>query len=174
MFTGIVELFNYFIEVHFWNMDATKLAMMVLTMMLAKNFAIIKAVQLNASTDISTPQQKSQEFQDRSSKSIHIQYPEVQTSSRKSSSDDFKTFSSLTSDVTVDTSSSPSVNSKGSSNFVTRGRTVKNPFYYNKEDQEMEFEDDSHSDSFFNSGFPKWNRYTYTTRMILIIFIYFI
>lgn len=147
-------------------MGTTILAITTLALAFTDNFLFVTATHFNVTTNVTQTNRTSKELQGKSLKFLQVQYPELRTTARKSNSDEYNTYSSLTSDVTIETSSSSAVNTKvfpslttSFPNFATRGRFIKNPFYFSKDDQEMEFEDDPHHDSFLNSGFPKWNRY---------------
>jgi len=150
------------------------LVFITMTVALATNFLLMMATEVDVSTEVHQINRTSKEIQD---KTRMIQDPLVmlKTNGRKLSSDDYNTFSSLTSDITVETSSSPT-NSKvypslttRSPAFITRGRFIRNPFYFSRDDQEMEFEDDQHSDLSLNGGLPKWNRYVLYTKSIMSI-----
>lgn len=147
-------------------MSGTILTITILALAFTDNFIFAISTNVNISTNGTQSNRTSKELQGKSSKSLQVQYPELRTTARKSNSDDYNTYSSLKSDITIETSSSSAVNTKvypslttSFPNFATRGRFIKNPFYFSKDDQEIEFEDDPHPDSFLNSGFPKWNRY---------------
>lgn len=142
------------------------LAMTTLVVAFADNVLFVAATEVVVSTNAPQINRRSKELQEKLSTSIQIQYPDLRTMLRKSNSDDYYTYPSSTPDVDVETSSSSAVNSKvypslttRSPNFVNRGRFIKNPFYFSNNDQDMEFEDESHPNSYLNSGFPKWNRY---------------
>lgn len=141
------------------------LVVMTLTVAMTGNLIFMAATEIDLSTE-------AHKINNRTSKEIQEKTRMIQdplsvhkTTGRKFSSDEYNTFSSLTSDIIVETSSSPS-NTKaypslttGSPTFITRGRFIRNPFYFSKEDQEMEFEDEQHPDMLLNSGLHKWNRY---------------
>lgn len=89
------------------------------------------------------------------------------------SDDDYRTLSSMTSDVVVEASATatgprvyPKLTTGSPTGFATRGRYIRNPFgNFGKGDHEMEFDDDRHADFILNGGgavggSPKWNRYT--------------
>lgn len=97
--------------------------------------------------------------------------PEFKTTGRKMTSDDYNTFSSLTSaDIIVESTSEPAATAvaaakvvypsltTGAPSFVTRGRYIRNPFYFSKDDQEVEFDDDQHAEVVLNPAMSKWNR----------------
>lgn len=105
-----------------------------------------------------------------------VEFSEHRTIGRKLSSlDDFRTLSSMSSDVVVEASATatipklyPSLTTVSPVGHVTRGRYIRNPFgMFGKDEQDnMEFDDDHHADFMFNSGssnlmggMPKWNRY---------------
>lgn len=134
-----------------------------LSVSLADKFLFVSA----ADADDPQTNRTSKELQEKSRLIHDPATMELITTGRKSSADDYNTFSSLTSDVIIETSSNAAANPKPSypslttsvPTFVTRGRHIRNPFYFNKDDQEMEFEDDPHTDFLLNGGaLPKWNR----------------
>ncbi|VVC34768.1 Hypothetical protein CINCED_3A017209 [Cinara cedri] len=105
--------------------------------------------------------------------------PEHRMAGRKlSADDDYRTLSSMTSDVVVEASATatgpkvyPSLTTGAPAGFVTRGRYIRNPFgNFGKDDQEMEFDDDQHADFMFTGGggggMPKWNRYNTNHRQL--------
>ncbi|XP_050442508.1 uncharacterized protein LOC126846764 [Adelges cooleyi] len=112
----------------------------------------------------------------RTSKELHAgegkSLPDV--GDRKWTSDVYHTLSSLTPDVTVDAVATANTKSSvypplttGSPSFVTRGRYIRNPYYYNnKNDQEMEIADEQHADVVINAGVPRWNRYNINHRQL--------
>lgn len=144
-----------------------KLTVITVALALVDNSLFVATTQLDVSTEaphLSQANRTSKELQDKS-KLVQNVSVELKTTGRKSTTDDYNTFSSLTSDVFVETPSSVS-NSKlypslttSTPAFVTRGRYIRNPFYFSKDDQEVEFEEDQHADMLLNGGFPKWNRY---------------
>lgn len=148
-------------------MSVKILTIMVVALMLFNDSSFITTAQLDASTDaplLPQTNRTSKELQDKS-KLVQDISVELRTSGRKSATDDYNSFSSLTSDVFVETPSSvpnpklyPSLTTSMPA-FVTRGRYIRNPFYFSKDDQEVEFEEDQHADVLLNGGFPKWNRY---------------
>lgn len=148
-------------------MSVKILTVMVVALMLFNDSSFITTAQLDASTDaplLPQANRTSKELQDKS-KLVQDISVELRTSGRKSTTDDYNSFSSLTSDVFVETPSSvpnpklyPSLTTSMPA-FVTRGRYIRNPFYFSKDDQEVEFEEDQHADVLLNGGFPKWNRY---------------
>ncbi|XP_060834129.1 uncharacterized protein LOC132917415 [Rhopalosiphum padi] len=155
-------------------MSVKILTVMAVALMLFNDSLFIKTAQLNVSTDaplLSQVNRTSKELQD-TSKLVQDISVELKTSGRKSTPEDYNTFSSLTSDVFVETPSSisnpklyPSLTTSMPA-FVTRGRYIRNPFFFSKDDQEVEFEEDQHADVLLNSGFPKWNRYNTNHRQL--------
>ncbi|CAI6364216.1 unnamed protein product [Macrosiphum euphorbiae] len=147
---------------------------MAVALTLVDDSVFITTTQLNASTDaplLLHENRTSKEMHDKS-KLVHDLSVELKTTGRKSTTDDYNTFSSLTSDVFVETPSSvsntksyPSLTTSTPA-FVTRGRYIRNPFYFSKEDQEVEFEEDQHADVLLNGAFPKWNRYNTNHRQL--------
>jgi hypothetical protein len=138
----------------------------IMTLMLAGNSLSIVAVQLNdGPIDAHQTNRSSKELQEES-RSIDDPAVSLKTIGRKLSPDDYNTYSSLTSDVIVETPSSSGINPKvypslttNVPTFVTRGRYIRNPFYFAKDDQEVEFDEDQHTDLLLNGGVPKWNRF---------------
>lgn len=108
----------------------------------------------------------SKEFQTSANEPAPV--PEFKTTGRKITSDDYNTFSSLTSaDIIVEATSEPTAApakvvypslTTGAPSFVTRGRYIRNPFYFSKDDQEVEFDDDQHAEVVLNPASSKWNR----------------
>ncbi|XP_027838226.2 uncharacterized protein LOC114120505 [Aphis gossypii] len=155
-------------------MSVKILTVMVVALMLFNDSSFITTAQLDASTDaplLPQANRTSKELQDKS-KLVQDISVELRTSGRKSTTDDYNSFSSLTSDVFVETPSSvpnpklyPSLTTSMPA-FVTRGRYIRNPFYFSKDDQEVEFEEDQHADVLLNGGFPKWNRYNTNHRQL--------
>lgn len=149
-------------------------------------YAAASQSDVNAA-DVPQANRTSKELQEKSKMALEDPATELKTTGRKWTSNDYNTFSSLTSDIVVETSSStaspksyPSLTTSVPT-FVTRGRYIRNPFYFSKEDQEVEFEDDQHGDVMVNNGVPRWNRYadlfkivlTRLTRKSLNIFFFF-
>lgn len=145
------------------------LKVIVVTLMLtSSSVVIIGATQSAGEASIDIPQlnRTSKEFQEKSRSMKDPVIVELKTTGRKFTSDDYNTFSSLTSDIVVETPSStanpkvfPSLTT-GPPPFITRGRYIRNPFYYSKDDQEVEFDDDQQAELLLNAGVPKWNRYS--------------
>jgi len=148
-------------------MSVKLLTVMAVALTLVDDSLFTTTTQLGVSTDaphLPQANRTSKELQDKP-KLIQDMSVELKTTGRKSTADDYNTFSSLTSDVFVETPSSvansklyPSLTTSTPA-FVTRGRYIRNPFYFSKDDQEVEFEEDQHADILLNGGFPKWNRY---------------
>lgn len=141
------------------------LSTMALVLSSVDNFLFIAATQHDILSNIPQANRTSKELKENSRMMHDPAIEFLKTRGRKSSADDYNTFSSLTSDVIIETSSNPA-NSKlfpslttSIPTFITRGRHIRNPFYFNKDDQEMEFEEESPTDFLLNSGVPKWNRY---------------
>lgn len=143
------------------------ITVVVLALALAGNSSFIAAIQFNdGHIDAHQTNRSSKELQEKS-RLIEDPALELKTTGRKLSSDDYNTYSSLTSDVIVETpSSSSGVSPKmypslttNVPTFVTRGRYIRNPFYFTKDDQEVEFDEDQHTDLLLNGGIPKWNRF---------------
>lgn len=145
-------------------MGVTVLSATALLMSLVVNFLFISATNFDIiSTNAPQTNRTSKELQEKS-RLIDEPAIELITTGRKSSTDDYNTFSSLTSDVIIETSSNtanpklyPSLTTTLPT-FVTRGRYIKNPVYFNKNDQEMDFYEDPHAEFLLNGGMPKWNR----------------
>lgn len=127
-----------------------------------------------AAADVPPPAARSnrtsKEFQETSmpAKEPAAAVPVFKTTGRKITSDDFNTFSSLTSaDIVVESTSEPAAKTvypsltTGPPSFVTRGRYIRNPFYFSKDDQEVEFDDDQHAEVVLNPATSKWNRYAH-------------
>lgn len=142
------------------------ITVVALALALAGNSLFIGAIQFDEGpADAHQTNRSSKELQEKS-RSIDDPPLELKTTGRKLSPDDYNTYSSLTSDVIVETPLSPGVNSKmypslttNGPTFVTRGRYIRNPFYFTKDDQEVEFDEDQHTDLLLNGGMPKWNRF---------------
>lgn len=155
-------------------MGDTILVFTMLTVALATNFLLMAATEIDVSTEVHQINRTSKEIQEKT-RMIQDPINMLTTNGRKLSSDDYNTFSSLTSDIIVETSSSPTSSkvypslTTRSPTFITRGRFIRNPFYFSREDQEMEFEDDQHSDLSLNGGLPKWNRYVLCTKSTMTI-----
>ncbi|XP_025198252.1 uncharacterized protein LOC112596698 [Melanaphis sacchari] len=155
-------------------MSVKILTFMAATLMLFNDSLFVKTAQLNISTVaplLLQVNRTSKELQDKS-KLVQDISVELKTSERKSNSDVYNTLSTLTSDVFVETPSSvanpklyPSLTTSMPA-FVTRGRYIRNPFYFSKDDQEVEFEEDQHSGVLLNGGFSKWNKYNTNHRQL--------
>jgi len=149
-------------------MGITMIMVSALAITLASFLPLIMATQPVSGLSTVAPQtnRTSKEFHNISRSMQDPTVVELRAPTRKFGSDEYNTYTSLTSDVIVETSSSTAVNSKlypslttSAPSFVTRGRYIRNPFYFTKDDQEMEYEDDQHAELLINSGIPKLNRY---------------
>lgn len=138
----------------------------VVVLLLTGNSLFTVAVQLDdGPIEVHQTNRSSKELQEES-RSIEDPAMALKTTGRKLSPDDYSTYSTLTSDVIVETPSSSSVSPKtypslttNVPTFVTRGRYIRNPFYFAKDDQEVEFDEDQHTDLLLNGGLPKRNRF---------------
>jgi len=149
-------------------MDVTMLTSVVLALWTISDSVFIVADQQVVSVSTEAPQSNrtSKEFQEKPRTSIQDPVvTEFKTTGRKSITDDYNTFSSFTSDIIIETSSSAPANPKlypslttSTPPFITRGRYIRNPFYFSKDDQEVEFDDDPQAELLLNAGMPKWNR----------------
>lgn len=139
-------------------MHTAVLTTMALVMAFTDDFLSVTATQVNLTAV--TPEAKSP-------KSIQLSHHEQRNIFQNPNSDDYNMYLTLMSDAIMGTSPSIGIDSKEylslttiTPNFVTRSRSNP-PFYASKEEQEMEFEEDSNPDPFFNREFSKWNRYTF-------------
>lgn len=159
----------------------TTMSVLILASLDGHRLFAAATTQLNfTTTEEPRVNRTSKELQENSKMALHDPTTVLKTTGRKWTDDDFNTFSSLTSDVIVE-SSSPTTSQKSYPSlttsvptFVTRGRYIRNPFYFSKDDQEVEFEDEQHGDLMMG-GMPRWNRYVCDfTRSVLRFWRYLI